>query len=415
MESYPETLKTRLNDAAYEYRRDAFLSFLKSPVRDYKESPTVKDYVEITDKELQEMLYGEIRETSETPVFQENCDIRIFNEQVENSPGLAGKGIVAMPMAQAINSQVEFMKKFVYPRLGKDRIEYLVNSAWRNGLFLYIPDNTSVSLNVQTLTDAGSSYAYKTVVICGRDSKVTFTDTHGSVGEGNGIQGKNIYFFVGENSKFQYLYLQDKKDTVRDITYVRQYLEKYAEFSFFHINYGSSKVLFVDESEQIGDSSGFKVFGVNFSDGSQKMDIRDSSWQHGKESSADIQVRGVVTGESTTIHRGNVDLEEEAEKSSGFYDSRILLLSKDGFANSKPGLEIKNSNTRSKHGSAISNVDEEQIFYLRSRGIEDKVARGMVTAGFVGSIIERANNEYFTRKVYEYAESLGANAFLETS
>ena len=46
MESYPETLKTRLHDEAYEYRRDAFLAFLKSPVRDYKESPTVKDYVE---------------------------------------------------------------------------------------------------------------------------------------------------------------------------------------------------------------------------------------------------------------------------------------------------------------------------------------------------------------------------------
>lgn len=414
MESYPETLKTRLKDAAYEYRRDAFLSFLKSPVRDYKESPTVKDYVEIKDDELQEMLYGEIGTKGTAPEFSKEASIRIFNEEISASDDLLKNGISVTSMEDALSSHAELVKKFVFPRLGKERIEYLINSAWRNGLFVVIPDNSRVSINIQTLTDASSSYAYKTVFIIGKESKVTITDTHESVGEGSGIQGKNIYFFVDEYSRVQYNYLQDKRETVRDITFVRQYIEKYSEFAFFHINHGGSRVLFVDESQQLGESSDFKVYGVNFSAGKQKMDIRDSSFQKGIGSSADIQVRGVVTGSGTTIHRGNVDLEEVAVKSSGFYDSKILLLSKDGFANSKPGLEIKNSDTRSKHGSSISNVDEEQIFYLRSRGIEDLVARGMVTAGFVSSIIEKANNQEFSRKVYEYAEGLGANAFLGT-
>lgn len=415
MESYPETLKTRLNDAAYEYRRDAFLAFLKSPVRDYKESPTVKEYVEITDNELQEMLHGEIIESTDAPDFPENSNIKVLNERITVSEELAKQGIIVTELADAINSHAELVKKYVYPQMGRERIEYLINSAWRNGLFIYVPDGARASFNVHTLTDAGSSYAYKSIVICGKESKVTFKDVHESLGEGNGMQGKNIYFFAGENAKIQYHYLQDKKETVRDITFVRQFLEKYAEFSFFHINHGSSKVLFMDESQQIGDHSDFKVFGVNFSSEDQKMDIRDSSFQEGKESTADIQIRGVVTGKSSTIHRGNIDLEENALNSSGFYDSKILLLSKDGFANSKPALEIKNANTRSKHGSSISNVDEEQIFYLRSRGIEDLVARGMITAGFVGSIIEKANDEDFTRKVYEYAEGLGANAFLGTN
>ncbi len=415
MESYPETLKTRLNDAAYEYRRDAFLQFLKSPVRDYKESPTVKDYVELNDRELQEMLYGEIKKPEGTPNFSDSANIKVYNEEISVSEDLRKQGIVVEAMTDAIKNHPELMQKHVYPRLGKERIEFLINSAWRNGLFVMVPENTKASISVHSFTDASSSYAYKTIVICGRESSVRFTEVNESTGEGNGIQGQNIYFFADEYAKVQFHYLQDKKETVRDITFVKQYLGKYADFSFFHINHGGSKVLFVDESQQLGDASNFRVYGVNFSANDQKMDIRDSSFQAGLESTADIQVRGVVTGRSSTIHRGNIDLEEVAMKSSGFYDSKILLLSKEGFANSKPGLEIKNSNTRSKHGSSISNVDEEQIFYLRSRGIDDLVARGMVTAGFVGSVIEKANDEEFTRKVYQYAEGLGANAFLGTA
>ena len=217
---------------------------------------------------------------------------------------------------------------------------------------------------------------------------------------------------MGENGNMQYNYLQDKSTSVTDLTYIREFLDRYAQFHIYHINHGGSRVQFTDESVQLGESSDFRVYGVNFSGGSQGMDIRDSSFQKGIGSSADIQVRGVVTGKSSTIHRGNVDLEEQAVKATGFYDSKILLLSQEGLANSKPGLMIKNANTRSKHGSSISDVDEEQIFYLRSRGVDEETARGMVTAGFVGSVIERAGNPEFTRKVYEYAEGLGANAFL---
>ncbi|MCL4337206.1 MAG: SufD family Fe-S cluster assembly protein [Candidatus Thermoplasmatota archaeon] len=415
MESYPETLKTRLHDEAYEYRRDAFLAFLKSPVRDYKESPTVKDYVEITDKELQEMLYGEMKEIKESPEFSETANIRVFNDEIEVSSELQKQGVIVTSMVDALKTQPELVKKYVYPKLGKERIEFLINSAWRNGLFIFIPEGAKASIRAHTISNASASFASKTVIVYGKESRIRYTDTYSTAGQGTGIQGKNIYFFGGESSRFDYLYLQDKNDGVRDITFVKQHLDRYAEFQFFHINHGSSKVLFVDESQQVGLGSSFRVYGINFSNEDQKMDIRDSSCQDGEESNADIQVRGVVTGRSSTIHRGNIDLEERAIKATGFYDSKILLLSRDGFANSKPGLEIKNANTRSKHGSAISNVDEEQIFYLRSRGIEDQVARGMVTAGFVGSMIEKANDEEFTRKVYQYAESLGANAFLATN
>ncbi|MHB8361914.1 MAG: SufD family Fe-S cluster assembly protein, partial [Thermoplasmataceae archaeon] len=81
-------------------------------------------------------------------------------------------------------------------------------------------------------------------------------------------------------------------------------------------------------------------------------------------------------------------------------------LSKDGYANSKPALMIKNNDTRSKHGSAISNIDREELTYIRSRGIPEKEAKKMISGGFVGSMIERANNPKFTDRVYRFADEL---------
>ncbi|MCL5437736.1 MAG: SufD family Fe-S cluster assembly protein, partial [Candidatus Thermoplasmatota archaeon] len=83
--------------------------------------------------------------------------------------------------------------------------------------------------------------------------------------------------------------------------------------------------------------------------------------------------------------------------------------SKDGYANSKPGLIIRNSNTRSKHGSAISSIDEEQVLYLQSRGIGKKLARSMITEGFLGFSVEKSGNEFLMGKVHEFAQALISN------
>ncbi|MCL4438368.1 MAG: SufD family Fe-S cluster assembly protein [Candidatus Thermoplasmatota archaeon] len=411
MEQYSDRLKTRLNDDAYEYRRESFISFLKSPIRDYKESPTVKDYVEITESELERMANGEPGTPFSLNQEKYRGNILVAGKELKLDTSLSKTGVDVISLSGFRKNQNPELFQHVFSEMGRERIEFLINSSWSEGLVVTIPAGKSVSLSSTTVTAADESGARKTVVICGDDSVVEYADKYFTEGNGNGVQGKNIYFILGRNAKVKYLYLQDKSSSVTDITFVRQIMEQYSEFNFYHINHGSNKVLFSDESVQNGANSDFRVYGVNFSSGTQKMDIRDSSFQVGKKSTAEIFVRGVVTGSSSTIHRGNIDLEEVSINSSGFYDSKILLLSKDGYANSKPGLMIKNSNTRSKHGSSISNVDPEQIFYLRSRGIDIKTARNIITGGFVGSMIERANNREFTEKINEYAESLDIDAY----
>ena len=408
MEAYSEILKSKISDPSFDYRKESMLRFLKSPVRDYKESPTVKDYVEVTDLELIRMATGNYS-ASRTDQQNSRADIIVSGNAFIMRKGKSAQFEIDH-LSDALSNSSQIRNK-VESFFGNEREEHLINSSWQGGLFIKTQSDISLSISIETSIRASESGSQKDFVWIGRNTKLVLSDIRTSEGSGNGVQGRNIYFYLEDGANLDYHYMQDKADGVFDITFIRTFGEKNTLGTIYHINHGAGKVLFQNESNQMGDQSDYKVFGVSFSSGKQKIDIRDSSFQVGKHTNADIHVRGVVTGESSTIHRGNIDIELESTKSTGFYDSRIVLLSKLGYANSKPALMIKNNDTRSKHGSAISSIDKEELTYIRSRGISEKDAKSMISAGFVGSMIERANNTKFTEMVDRFAHELIIDEF----
>ena len=403
MEAYSDILKSKISDPSFDYRKESMVRFLKSPIRDYKESPTVKDYVEVTDIELVRMATGNYT-TGKIDNSNSKADIIISGNVFTLKNGKSVQ-FELDHLSNALNKSPQVRNK-VESFYGNEREEHLINSSWQDGLFIKTQSDISLNISIESTIKAAESGSQKDFIWVGKNSKLILSDIRTSDGSGNGVQGRNIYFYLEEGANLDYHYLQDKADGVFDITFIKTFGEKNSLGTIYHINHGSGKVLFQNESNQMGDQSDYKVFGVSFSAGKQKIDIRDSSFQVGKNTNADIHVRGVVTGESSTIHRGNIDIELESIKSTGFYDSRIVLLSKLGYANSKPALMIKNNDTRSKHGSAISSIDKEELTYIRSRGISEKEAKSMISAGFVGSMIERANNTKFTEMVDKFAHEL---------
>lgn len=401
MEQFSDLLKTRLKDPAYDFRQDSFLNYLKTPRRSYKESPTVKDYMDITEKDLEKMATGLYRplkpaiEGKESDVLIGNGRILVKKEQA---------GIKISNITEVLSQ----LPQVVWEKKGKEREEFLINASWSGGYFIEVGREKNVKLTIDAFNDGNDSGSEKNIIFIGKFSKVNLVESRFTDGEasGNPTQGKVTYIFLDEGASLEYNYLQDKNTAVNDITFIRTFQEKSSNFKIFHVNHGSGKLLFVNESTQEGDESDYRVFGASFSNGHQSIDIRDSSFQIGKSTAADIKVRGVVKGSSSTIHRGNIDIELPSILSTGFYDSKILLLSKEGYANSKPGLIIRNNNTRSKHGSAISSVDKEQILYLESRGIDEKTATTLITGGFIESIIEKSNNRKFIETVQEYSKDI---------
>jgi Fe-S cluster assembly protein SufD len=397
--NYLETLNKRFRDFDIEYRKQAYIDYLRYPEPAYKESPDKKTYVNITENELERMAYGEM---SVSIKKEEKID-KDYDLIVTDSDFIINKNrkdVYISNMKDAFTEKKELFEKYVDKQTGKYNREYLINFSYENGYFIYIPDNTKTELRIESLQDSNASFTFKNVIIAGKNSSVEITDFYSRHNNGNGVHGRNIYIFCQENSNVKYNYIQDEGNEVVNITYVRPVLYDNAEMRIIDVNTGSKKVFYNNESE-MHDNTTMKSYGVNVSRNDQEMDIWDSSLQYGKYSNCNINIKGVVFDRSSTMHRGNIDIEPEGIKSSGFYGSAILLMSDSGKGNSKPALLIKNNDTKSKHSSSISSLDPEQIFYLRSRGLSEDEAKDMIINGFLGYVEEITDNEFLKSRIRE--------------
>ncbi len=387
IEQINERINSDLNDELHEYRQDNFIQFMRHPPQVYKDSPTRARYVDFPEEDIQKMVLGEVRgKPSIAPGKQADISVIDGEIRVKNSHGITVKS-----MKEAEKENFGMLQKFTDIEYSDDRIEYLINAGWQNGLFIYVPEKKDVRLVLENISNAGYSFSSKDIIIIGDDSKVDIQCSDTSYGEGNGVQGRNIYIFAGKRSKVNYSRIQDKSVAVRGATFMKVHMDDFSEATVFHVDHGMDRSILSTESYQYGTGTKYEVRGASFTDGDQQADIRDSTVQIGTGTVSNIIIRGIVKGKSLTMQRGNIDLREESKKSQGYYDTRILLLSKEAYANTKPALLINNNDTKSKHASAISDIDEESIFYLGSRGIDRETAKSMIVSGFVEGVMENSN------------------------
>ena len=115
-------------------------------------------------------------------------------------------------------------------------------------------------------------------------------------------------------------------------------------------------------------------------------------------------VRGVLGGESTGVFQGKVRVAPDAQKTDGQQMSRAILLSENAIANAKPELEIYADDVICAHGATVGEIDDEQLFYLKSRGILEKKAKQILITAFLKDIINESVEESIQNFVFEEAE-----------
>jgi Fe-S cluster assembly protein SufD len=97
----------------------------------------------------------------------------------------------------------------------------------------------------------------------------------------------------------------------------------------------------------------------------------------------------VLQDRSTAVWKGNIIVDPGAQKTDAFQESRNLLISKRAHADAIPGLEIQANDVRCTHAAAVAQVDADQLFYLRSHGLPEPVAKRLVIEGFLAALVER--------------------------
>jgi Fe-S cluster assembly protein SufD len=112
--------------------------------------------------------------------------------------------------------------------------------------------------------------------------------------------------------------------------------------------------------------------------------------------------KGILDQRSRAVFNGRIYVAEDAQKTDAKQSSRALLLSKEAMVNSNPQLEIFADDVKCTHGSTVGQLDDDAIFYLRSRGIGEEAARSLLTYAFASDIVERIKIEPVRRELEEF-------------
>ena len=127
-----------------------------------------------------------------------------------------------------------------------------------------------------------------------------------------------------------------------------------------------------------------------FTSGKDHLDVDSQVHLASHHTQCDVQVKTVATESSRAVFTGDILMEKEAVQSEAYLADHVLLLYKGARDDSIPGLEIKAADVKASHAASVGQVDEEQLFYLESRGLDPASARHLIVVGFLESLLDRA-------------------------
>jgi Fe-S cluster assembly protein SufD len=159
----------------------------------------------------------------------------------------------------------------------------------------------------------------------------------------------------------------------------------------FQASLGGAYARVQTDSILTGQGGSAQLLAAYFGDGEQMHDFRTLQEHAAPRTTSDLVFKGAVAGTSRSVYNGLIRMHHGAKGANAFQTNRNLVLSDGAHADSVPNLDIQENDVRCSHASAVGPVDEEQRFYLESRGVPRAVAERLILLGFFAELFERVN------------------------
>jgi Fe-S cluster assembly protein SufD len=314
----------------------------------------------------------------------------------------AGIAIEAASGAQAIPSETGF--SLVTP--SQDKFTALV-AALGSALVISIPDGVVIEnpLLVSMKLSAGDVplvVPTHLVVETGKDSKMTLVVYYSGAGPQAGNPSLSlpvVEISVGAGSRLDYLALQDFDRSVCHVETSRMSLAREARTTSTVVSIGARLSRHRVESSMSGEYANSEMLGIYFANRDQHMDFRTLQDHQAPRTISDLLYKGAVEDNSTAVYAGLVRVEKDAQKINGYQTNKNLVLSEGASAESIPTLEILANDVRCSHASSIGPVDDEEVYYLESRGIDPEMAEQLIVEGFFEDVIDRIPSGLLAEKI----------------
>jgi Fe-S cluster assembly protein SufD len=209
---------------------------------------------------------------------------------------------------------------------------------------------------------------------------------------------------AGPGAKVTYVCAQNWGTNVLALQINSTKVEHDAAALSLNLHLGGKYSRFESLSRLTGEGARSDLLAVSVAEGSQEFDARTLQDHVCPHTTSDLLYKNALNDRARNIFGGLIRVEPHAHFTDAYQKVRNLLLSDDAEANSMPGLEIRADNVRCTHGATSGQIDEDELFYLRSRGIPVPVAQRLIVTGFLNEVIQRLDQPAIAERLNRLIE-----------
>lgn len=311
-------------------------------------------------------------------------------------PELKAKGVVFCDLKTAEKDHPEALErilgKIVRPEEGK--FAALAAAMAQTGAVIYIPRGVTLDQPLHSiLWGPGSSLAYFSHLLVYVDDGASLTYVHEAASptevDGQSMHAGIVEIHVGEDANLRFVELQSWGEHMWNFSHERIRVGRGGNLDWIFGAVGSHLTKNFSDLDLIGEGATGRMSGFYFTDGDQHLD-HDTQQNHlAPHTTSDLLFKGALKDHSRSVWQGMIYVAPGAQKTDGYQANRNLVLSPKARADSIPGLEILADDVRCTHGATVGKIDQEQVFYLLSRGIPYPEAERLIVEGFFDPIMQR--------------------------
>lgn len=246
-------------------------------------------------------------------------------------------------------------------------------------------------ISLATVTPAGASdFHPRHSIRLGAGATLVVLET--SIGDGTYLHAPVTELHVAEGASLTHIRLQDESLAAFQLGTLYVEIAERGTYDSFALNLGARMVRTEVHARLAGPGAVTHLNGAQLLSGTQHADFTTVVRHDAPHGTSRQTVKNVLAGRSRGVFQGRIEVARHAQKTDGYQMSQSLLLSPDAEVDTKPELEIFADDVKCSHGATVGELDAEQLFYLRSRGIPDAEARSMLVRAFLAEALDAVSH-----------------------
>lgn len=313
---------------------------------------------------------------------------------------LSDQGVIFMSMDEALKSYPEVVKEYFGTLIppADNKFAALNSAVWSGGSFLYVPKNVSIDLPLQAYFRINSpkmGQFERTLIIADEGSQAHYTEgCTAPIYSTDSLHAAVVEIFVKRGARFQYTTVQNWSKNVYNLVTKRAKVEEEGTMHWTDANLGSKITMKYPSCLLVGRGAGGEVLSLNFAGRGQILDTGGKMMHLAPQTSGTIRSKSLSKDGGHSSYRGLVFIRKGAKESKSKVSCDSLILDENSRADTFPHIKVEENQVEATHEAVTGKLNEDQLFYLQSRGLDRTAAEALLINGFVEPVVKELPMEY---------------------